>query len=219
MRFSKTLLAAATMAIAGAASAQTTDVTLVSVAPVPQVFMSMSFNGGVTYGSMTAVEEYIITSTAPAGTFAAFCLDPFQHLTFPWTYGNDGTFTPAVADALSRLFTGAGWQSNNPNGDAITQNFQRVGLGVAVWDIFLDGALDLTGGNVRVADDGFGGAAIAFADAAYAAGNTSLAPYLVRLTDPIKQDLVIAVPEPETYALMIAGLMALGFVSRRRRSS
>ena len=30
--------------------------------------------------------------------------------------------------------------------------------------------------------------------------------------------IVRAVPEPETYALMMAGLAALGFISRRRKS-
>ena len=216
MRLSKTLLAVAVFAVAGAASASPTTVTVISSAPTPQVPMTITFNGGITYGSNTAVEEYTITSTSPAGTFAAFCLEPFQHLTSPWVYGNAGTFTVAQANALSRLFTGANWQSANSAADGVTSNFQRVGLGVSVWDIFLDGAFNLSAGNVRVTNDGFGGTAVAFAQASYAAGNTSLAPYLVRLTDPVKQDLVIAIPEPETYALMIAGLMAVGFVARRR---
>lgn len=216
MRLSKTLLAAAAFAVAGVAAAAPTTVSLVSSAPIPQVPMQVSFNGGVTFGSHTSVEEYVINSTAPAGTFAAFCLEPFQHLTLPWVYDNSGSFTPAVADALSRLFTGANWQSSNPNGDGVTANFQRVGLGVAVWDIFIDGAFNLSGGSFQVLNDGFGNAGVAFANASYAAGNTSLAPLLVRLTDPIKQDIVIAVPEPETYALMLAGLMAVGFVARRR---
>jgi hypothetical protein len=32
-------------------------------------------------------------------------------------------------------------------------------------------------------------------------------------------ELVGSVPEPSTYALMIAGLLGLGFVARRRTSS
>ena len=101
----------------------------------------------------------------------------------------------------------------------MTQDFQRVGLGIAVWDIMFDGGtLDFSTGVFQVANDGFGGAAETFAMNSFAAGNTSLAPLLIRLTDPVKQDFVIAVPEPETYALMIAGLMAVGFLARRRKS-
>jgi hypothetical protein len=33
------------------------------------------------------------------------------------------------------------------------------------------------------------------------------------------QDLVTAVPEPSTYALMLAGLAGIGFVARRRSKS
>ncbi|HZV92203.1 MAG TPA: PEP-CTERM sorting domain-containing protein, partial [Caldimonas sp.] len=72
-------------------------------------------------------------------------------------------------------------------------------------------------GSFRVANDGFGGAAETFALNSFAAGNNSLVPNLIRLTNREYQDFVIAVPEPETYALMIAGLMAVGFISRRRK--
>ena len=72
--------------------------------------------------------------------------------------------------------------------------------------------------SFQVANGGFGGAAETFAMNSFAAGNNSMAPDLIRLTDPVYQDFVIADPEPETYALMIAGLMAVGFLARRRKS-
>ena len=100
----------------------------------------------------------------------------------------------------------------------MTTGLQRVGLGIAVWDIMIDGTVDFGNGSFRVINDGFGGAAETFAMSSFAAGNNSLAPLLIRMTDPVLQDFVIAVPEPETYALMIAGLMAVGFLGRHRKS-
>jgi hypothetical protein len=40
------------------------------------------------------------------------------------------------------------------------------------------------------------------------------------LTNPDNQDLLVvtAVPEPSTYALMLAGLAGVGFLARRRRA-
>jgi len=37
-------------------------------------------------------------------------------------------------------------------------------------------------------------------------------------TNPVAPSSVAAVPEPETYAMMLAGLGALGFVGRRRKA-
>lgn len=216
MQLQKTLVAVAVMAVAGAASAAPTTMNWISsnYGSTP----SISLDSGANYSSVND-NEYIITSTAPAGTFAAFCLDPHQLLTTPWVYDNSGVFTSYQANALSKLFTGANWQSWNFNADGVTTPLQRAGLGLAAWEIFNDSSatFDFSNGSFRVGNDGFGGAALAFAQTAYAAGNTSMAPYLIRLTDPVKQDLVIAVPEPTTYALMLAGLLSVGFVARRRR--
>ena len=132
--------------------------------------------------------------------------------------GCKGLFAAAKANALSKLFTGAGFNSWASATDAVDTSVERVGLALAVWDIFTDGALDFNAGMFRATNnDGFGGAAVAFAQNAYAVGNTGMAGDLVLLQSDEFQDMVIAVPEPSTYALLLAGLAGVGFVAGRRQ--
>ena len=215
MHLIKSLVAAAAVAACGFAHAGPTTTFTIQDARPQGVVSTVSFNGGATTASRSTV-EYYGTSTNPAGSFAAFCLEPNVPLGNPQVY-DVGAFTSAVAAALSTLFTGAGWQSWNYAADGVTTDIQRVGLGLAVWDIAADGVFDLAGGSFRVIDDGLNGAAVAFANLAYSKGNTSLAGNLLRLSSVDTQDLVIAVPEPSTYALMFAGLGVIGHVVRRRR--
>lgn len=215
MHLIKSLVATAAVATCGFAQADPTTTFTIQDASPEGVLSTVSFNGGATTADRSTV-EYYGTSTNPAGSFAAFCLEPNIPLGNPQTY-EVGAFTGAVGDALSKLFTGAGWQSWNYAADGVTTDAQKVGLGLAVWDITIDGSFDLAGGSFQVIDDGLGGAAVAFANLAYSQGNTSLAGNLLRLSSVETQDLVIAVPEPSTYALMLAGLGVIGFVSRRQR--
>lgn len=217
MKFLQTLIAAAALVAVGAATAAPSTVTVVGAnfGAAPKI----SLNSG---GSFSSVNEYewIIKPTDPAGTFASFCLDPFQRLVSPWVYDNAGVFTSYQKDSLSKVFTGANWQSWNHTADGVTTAIQRAALGLAAWEIYNDSSatFDFSNGSFRVSDDGFGGAALALAQTFYSAGNTSIASSLIHLSDPVKQDLVIAVPEPTTYALMMAGLLSIGFMARRRRN-
>jgi hypothetical protein len=41
----------------------------------------------------------------------------------------------------------------------------------------------------------------------------------MRGTYPVTESITAAVPEPETYAMMMAGLGMIGFMARRRRAA
>lgn len=219
MSITKSFVALATVAVVGGASAATVPTVWDYTSNTSPLKVSASLDSGATTVQIRTAELFG-TNTDPEGSFAAFCLEPTVAAgDFPGFSMPALEISAAVADAYSKIFTGAGWKSWDSGSDAVTTAAQRAAIQLAVWDIAIDGAFNL-GSGLFQSTDALAGSAVAF----YAAGNTSLASYIYKISDDLakttgKQDVIIVtspIPEPSTYALMIAGIAAVGFVARRR---
>lgn len=159
------------------------------------------------------------TQGGPGSSFAAFCIDPSQ-------WSNGGVSNYSSSSGLSSLgATNATWVSNlysknyassigNANGAAAFQ--------LALWDLakddgkLSDGKVRITGSTnstvVGLANDMIAGAKSGAGPAQYSFSlytSTTAQDYVVA-------SAVAAVPEPETYAMMLSGMCLLGFTARRR---
>ena len=154
-------------------------------------------------------------------TFVSFCIDLYQTLSFGAPIAGytqvDGSlypFTNLNADAdLSRLFTAYG-------AVATASSTNSAAFQTAVWEIAYETALvpyNLATGNAQFTGDA---AALAQASAWLGALGTLDKVTITALANPTRQDVLFStpVPEPGTYALLAAGLAALGFTSRKRRA-
>ncbi len=157
-----------------------------------------------------------------APTFESYCVDVYQHIAFGETYtdysapGTSHVFANSNAyPDLGRLYATAG---------AVNTSVSEAAFQIAVWEI----AYETAAGPYSLAS----GSATFSGGSADSSGALTLAStWLTSLTNGSHpsisvieslehQDMIYApVPEPETYALMLAGLGAMGFVARRRRRS
>lgn len=218
--FTKKLIASAAMlaAVGSASAAYDVDVYGVSHLPNPGVAEKVSINSGVSYFSAFPV-TYVADSSI--GSFLTFCVEMSQSTNLPATFtfqqsGDPFAFTAAQQDSLSRLFQAAGFKSADAAPGAADTAAKQVGLQLAVWDILADGAVDFTQGSFRVNTDNSGGVAYATALWGAAQSLSNVTYSVTKLYSATSQDYVYVVPEPSTYALMVAGLAGIGFVVRRR---
>ena len=158
---------------------------------------------------------------ASGDSFIAYCIEPSQ------SNGRAGvnrdyfvdSFSGAQAQRLQALFSTEYSHLNTYTDKAAFQ--------IAVWEIMREtaGTLDAATGSFRVLGNDAASnqvATLANTFMATAASYSGPALYsLTRLTNANLQDLVAAtainaVPEPATYALLLAGIGVIGMVARRR---
>ena len=160
------------------------------------------------------------TQGASGTSFAAFCIDPSQ-------YANNSASDYLLVTGLSALgnSTKETWVSNlysNNYSSSIGNATDAAAFQLALWDLAKDDG-NLTTGNVRTTEStnstvvGLANSMITGAKSGAGAAQYSFSLY----TSTTAQDYVVAtsvtaVPEPETYALLLSGICLLSFTARRR---
>jgi hypothetical protein len=182
---------------------------------------------GVTNGIVDESAGAFSTKLNGGASFLSYCIDLTQSAalggapdsSYSRVAGSSYSFdNPAAAASLSKLFTFAG--------SLVTNNSTSAAFQLAVWEIIYESpsnAYSMTLGRASFGtqDPRDAGTVTLASSWLNALSTTPATDPISILTSVNSQDLVYGgatapIPEPSTYALMIAGLAGVGFVARRR---
>jgi PEP-CTERM motif len=214
-------LAAACAALCMATSAQADTLRMTSTS-FGHLDVDTSMSG------MEGIGQY--TAQWNGKDFTTYCTDIFEPFAFNVTYdnyrlipnGEAGGFTTQQADTLAKLYAIA----DNGKTTKVDTLDESVAFQLAVWEVMNEssGKLSITGANKGAfyLEAGANSAVIKLANSWLSATNNDIATNfrVTRLVSNGQQDMIVVneVPEPSTYALLVAGLAAVGFTARRRNA-
>jgi len=152
-------------------------------------------------------------------SFQTYCVEITQSFSLPSGNMSGYSIVPASAYAEWTLPTTANRIGQlityvNANPTAVDTAAESTSLQLAIWNSIYDTDSTLTGGSFLDTTS-----YAAYADTLLAASASTVSNVNVFvLTNPNSQDFLVTtpVPEPETYALVLAGLGAMAMVTRRR---
>lgn len=196
---------------------------------------------GTTYGSQNV--DTSMTNWVGAGQFAAklngvsfatYCTDIYEAFAFNTVYssyyvapnGTSGGFTLSQADMLSKLYTVA---DNGVTAKVDTLD-ESAAFQLAVWEVMNETSstwkLSGTDRGAFYVESGATSNQLTLANSWLQQAATSATSTfdVVRLASKGQQDMILAkpvspIPEPSTYAMLLAGLGAVGFMAKRRRAA
>lgn len=166
----------------------------------------------------TGFQEIKVTNGAASNSFQAFCIDPFQWSSHtPTTYDQttlSPTFSAATVTNITKLF-------NFGYAGAVGNNLNAAAMQLALWEVANDDGNLSTG---AVHKTGSTHAALVtqtnYLLSNYASASATSLYNFTFYKSAGQQDFVTvsAVPEPETYAMLLAGLGIMGAAVRRRKN-
>jgi len=228
-KFLKATLVAA-LAVAGLSANAATTVNLTGAVGYGSTAGKLKVAAGAYAGTYNLDAEEWQLTTSTGKTFAAYCIDAGTLLASPPGNYAETVMTGQVYDAISRLFTVAGFEGDGFKFDDVNTKVKASALQLAIWETYYEGGdLSLSAANAFTT----GNMTATFFNSAKSQAQTYLtaaglltpgeytpaALVFSALPNASRSQLLVtSIPEPSTYALMAACLGVMGLVSRRKQA-
>lgn len=217
MRAIKTILATA-LATAFATPAIADDVDFLGYANGSETVNYSLTSPNATHNSSANAGGFL-TSVNGGPTFVSYCVDLYQNINFA---------DPAYSGY--NLVSSAAHFFQNPNGASLISRFlgdnhtqsnsaEAAAFQIALWELTYEtsGIYNLADGTAIFSGGSAANAALGIAQGWLSALGNNAQGFAVYESSRYQDVLVTPVPEPSTYAMMVAGLAGLGYMARRRR--